>query len=81
MAPMTAAFTADIDHFVAARGLDLVRFAKGRRKDDVTAGYLRRAGLDDRGLVDGLSVREGSLIGRQRSRSDHAARAQPGQAA
>ena len=36
MAPMTAAFTADIDHFVAARGLDLVRFAKGRRKDDVT---------------------------------------------
>ena len=51
MAPMTAAFTADIDHFVAARGLDLVRFAKGRRKDDVTAGYLRRAGLDDRGLV------------------------------
>ena len=51
MAPMTAAFTADIDHFVAARGLDLVRFAKGRRKDDVTAGYLQRAGLDDRGLV------------------------------
>ena len=51
MAPMTAAFTADIDHFVAARGLDLVRFAKGRRKDDVTREYLRRAGLDDRGLV------------------------------
>ena len=51
MAPMTAAFTADIDHFIAARGLDLVRFAKGRRKDDVTREYLRRAGLDDRGLV------------------------------
>jgi hypothetical protein len=51
MAPMTAAFTADIDHFVAARGLDLVRFARGQRKDDVTAGYLRRAALDDRGLV------------------------------
>ena len=49
MAPMTAAFTADIDHFVAARGLDLVRFAKGRRKDDVTREYLRRAGLDDLG--------------------------------
>jgi hypothetical protein len=29
MAPMTAAFTADIGHFIAARGLDLVRFAKG----------------------------------------------------
>ena len=51
MAPMTAAFTADIEHFVAARGLDLVRFARGQRKDDVTREYLRRAERDDRGLV------------------------------
>jgi hypothetical protein len=51
MAPMTRAFTADISHFTAARGLDLVRFAPGQRKDEVTAGYLQRAGLDDRGLV------------------------------
>ena len=51
MAPMTRAFVADIEHFVAARGLDLVRFAKGQRKDEVTGGYLRRAELDDRGLV------------------------------
>jgi len=50
MAPMTAAFTADIGHFVAARGLDLVRFGKGQRKDDLTREYLRRAELDDRGL-------------------------------
>ncbi len=49
MAPMTAAFTADIGHFIAARGLGLVRFARGQRKDEVTAGYLRRAELDDRG--------------------------------
>ena len=27
MAPMTTAFTANIGHFVAARGLDMVRFA------------------------------------------------------
>jgi hypothetical protein len=51
MAPMTAAFTADIGCFIAARGLDLVRFARGQRKDDVTAGYLRRAERDERGLV------------------------------
>jgi hypothetical protein len=51
MAPMTAAFTANIGHFAAARGLDLVRFARGQRKDEVTAGYLRRAETDDRGLV------------------------------
>ena len=51
MAPMTAAFTADISHFIAARGVDLVRFARGQRKDDVTREYLRRADRDDRGLV------------------------------
>src|SRR6516225_2165114 len=51
MAPMTRAFIADIGHFIAARGLDLVRFAPGQRKDLVTAGYLQRAELDDRGLV------------------------------
>ena len=51
MAPMTKAFTANIGHFIAARGLDLVRFAPGQRKDLVTAGYLQRAELDGRGLV------------------------------
>jgi hypothetical protein len=51
MAPMTAAFTADIGHFTAARGLDLVRFARGQRKDDLTREYLHRAEADGRGLV------------------------------
>jgi hypothetical protein len=51
MAPMTRSFAADIEHFVAARGLDLVRFARGQRKDDVTHEYLRRAERDERGLV------------------------------
>jgi hypothetical protein len=39
MAPVTTAFTANISHFIAARGLDLVRFAPGQRKDHVTAGH------------------------------------------
>jgi hypothetical protein len=51
MAPMTRAFVADIEHFAAARGLEVVRFAKGQRKDDLTREHLRRAQLDDRGLV------------------------------
>ena len=66
MAPMTAAFTADIDHFVAARGVDLVRFGKGQRKDDVTAGYLRRAEVDDRGLVPAQVLYVGVAQERQR---------------
>src|SRR6201996_1069717 len=51
MAPMTRAFVADIEHFAAAKDLDLVRFAKGQRKDDVTREYLRQAETDDRGLI------------------------------
>ncbi len=66
MAPMTAAFTADIDHFIAARGVDLVRFAKGQRKDDVTREYLRRAGRDARGLVPAQVLYAGVAQERQR---------------
>ena len=51
MAPMTRAFVADIEHFAASRGVDLVRFGKGQRKDDLTREYLRQAEPDDRGLV------------------------------
>ncbi len=66
MAPMTAAFTADIDHFIAARGLDLVRFARGQRKDDLTREYLRRADLDARGLVPAQVLYAGVAQEKQR---------------
>jgi hypothetical protein len=66
MAPMTAAFVADISHFVAARGLDLVRFARGQRKDDLTREYLRRAERDDRGLVPAQVLYVGVAQERQR---------------
>jgi len=44
MDPMTKAFVADIHGFVAARGLELVHFAKGQRKDDIAHEFL--AGFD-----------------------------------
>jgi hypothetical protein len=44
MAPITNAFVAAIKTFVDERGLDLVRFEAGQRKDDVAAEYL--AGFD-----------------------------------
>jgi hypothetical protein len=40
MDPMTKAFVADIHGFIAARGLELVHFAKSQRKDDLTQQYL-----------------------------------------
>ncbi len=35
MHPMTEMFTAGIHHYIAARDLDLVHFAKGQREDEV----------------------------------------------
>src|SRR3954470_9535811 len=42
MDPMTKAFVADIHGFVAARGLEMVAFAKGQRKDDLAQQFLAR---------------------------------------
>jgi hypothetical protein len=40
MAPMTKAFVVAVHEFVEVHGLDLVNFAKGQRKDDLTQSYL-----------------------------------------
>src|SRR5712691_10498839 len=49
MDPMSKAFVADIHHFIAARGLELVHFAKGQRKDEVPqrllAGFTASEGV------------------------------------
>jgi hypothetical protein len=45
MDSMTKAFVADIHGFVAARGLELVHFGKGQRKDELTQQFL--AGFAD----------------------------------
>ena len=50
MDPMTKTFVADIHGFVAARGLELVHFAKGQRKDDLAQEFLARFG-DDEGVL------------------------------
>src|ERR1700716_1332539 len=42
MDPMTKAFAADIHGFIAARGLELVHFAKGQRKDDLAQEFLAK---------------------------------------
>lgn len=42
MAPMSRAFVRQIEQFAREQDLDLIRFAKGERKDDITHQYLRR---------------------------------------
>ena len=41
MAPMTRAFVAAIERYVADAGVDLIRFERRERKDDRTQAYLR----------------------------------------
>src|SRR2546426_2475838 len=50
MAPMSRAFVAAIDAFVAEHALPLIAFAKGQRKDDVMAQHLARF-TGDEGLL------------------------------
>jgi hypothetical protein len=50
MDPMTKDFVADIHGFVAARGLELVHFAKGQRKDDLAQQFLAKF-TDDEGVL------------------------------
>src|SRR5664279_1109230 len=48
MDPMSKAFVADIHDFIATRGLELVGFAKGQRKDELTQQFLAGfAAVDD----------------------------------
>src|SRR3954451_19172692 len=61
MDPMTKTFVADIHGFVAARGLELVHFAKGQRKDDLAQEFLGRFNEAEEELalhgIAGFSVR------------------------
>ena len=50
MAPMSKAFVAAIEAFVAEHALPLITFAKGQRKDDVMAQHLARF-TGDEGLL------------------------------
>ena len=54
MRPVTEAFVANIHHYVAAHGLDLVHFRKGERKDDIAKRYLAEAARADGSIPEGI---------------------------
>jgi len=62
MDPMTKAFVADIHGFVAARGLELVHFAKGQRKDDLVQEFLADFTDTEGVLFVGRAQEEGSSL-------------------
>jgi hypothetical protein len=71
MDPMAKAFVADIHGFVSARGLELVHFGKGQRKDDITAQVL--AGFtDEEGVLYVGRAQEKSGVWRTQRRHNRA---------
>ena len=42
MAPMTKAFVESIKRFIAAEQIEMVRFEKSQRKDNITQAYVKR---------------------------------------
>ena len=66
MDPMTKAFVADIHGFVAARGLELISFAKGQRKDDLAQEFLAKFGQDEGVLFVGRAQEKAGVWHTQR---------------
>ncbi len=69
MHPMTEMFTAGIHHYIAARDLDLVHFAKGQRKDEVAREYLAGHDGGEQLLFAGVA-QEKTRVWRTRRRRD-----------
>ncbi len=55
MAPMSRQFVSDIQDFAAGHNLDLVRFSKGERKDDITQKRLKEFDRDEGVLYIGVA--------------------------
>lgn len=69
VAPKTDAFVADIEQFVAVAGVDLVRFSKHQRKDDVTQEYLRGFDAAEGVLYVGRAQEKARVVRTERRRS------------
>jgi hypothetical protein len=71
MDPMAKAFVADIHGFVSSRGLELVHFAKGQRKDDITTQVLAKF-TEDEGVLYVGRAQEKSGVWRTQRRHNQA---------
>jgi hypothetical protein len=71
MDPMAKAFVTDIHGFISSRGLELVHFAKGQRKDDVTRQILAKFDQDE-GVLYVARAQEKSGVWRTQRRYNRA---------
>src|SRR5215813_13891725 len=68
VAPMTEAFVANIEQFVAREGVDLISFEKGQRKDDVAQAYLRKFKKNEGVLYVGKAQEKARIMRTERRR-------------
>jgi hypothetical protein len=71
IAPMSRGFVTAIEQFVEREGVDLVKFKKGQRKDDIARGYL--AGFEpEEGILFVGKAQEKASVFRTEKRMDSA---------
>lgn len=68
VAPKTEAFVAAVEQFAAEAGVDMVKFTKGVRKDDVTQQYLRRFDAEQGVLYIGWAQEKARVARTERRR-------------
>jgi hypothetical protein len=69
MAPISRAFIAAIEAFVAAQGVRLITFEKGQRKDDVMAAHLARFTKDEGVLFVGKAQEKATVFRTEKRRN------------
>jgi hypothetical protein len=69
MRPMTRGFVAALEEFVAERGIALVQFCKGQRKEEVMAERLRRFELEEGVVFVGKAQEKTPVFRTERRRS------------
>ena len=77
MAPMTAAFVAAIERFARQEGVDVVRFKKGQRKDEVAKEYLARCPHAEGVLFIGKAQEKVKVVRTQRRRNPRTGKSYP----
>ena len=77
MSPMTRAFVAALEGFVAQHGIPLVQFEKGQRKDTVMAEHLRRFRCEEGVVFVGKAQENTPVFRTERRRSPTTGRPYP----
>jgi hypothetical protein len=77
MSPMSRGFVAKLESFVARRGVPLVQFRKGERKDSVMAEHLRRFASEEGVVFVGKAQEKAPVFRTEKRRSPTTGRPYP----